>query len=173
MRIRPASVSDHPALAELFLQVRREIFTWQDSASFRLDDFAIETEGEVIHLAENEEGRLLGFISVWEPENFVHHLFIAGNSRGTGIGKALLSELGSRDPGPFRLKCVEDNSNALAFYRRLGWTVIGRGESDDRPYLLMESARHPHDRLHDRSDDPHTTGQNTEGAGDAAALHRR
>ena len=139
MTVRPASPADHPALAQIFLQVRRTTFTWQDPGSFRLEDFASATEGEAIHVAENPGGVIAGFISVWEPEKFVHHLFVADGHRGRGVGPALLEGLSRRHAGPFRLKCVAENAAALAFYRRQGWTVIGEGEADEGLYFLMES----------------------------------
>lgn len=139
MRIRPAFEADHAALAELFLRVRRESFTWVDAAGSRLEDFAVQTEREAIHLAEDEEsGELLGFISVWEPESFVHHLFVASEHRGKGVGRSLLTDLQWRLPGPFRLKCVAANEAALAFYRRLGWVSTGHGSVDGIRHHVME-----------------------------------
>lgn len=139
MRIRPALESDHAALAELFLLARRESFDWEDTSRFRLEDFAVQTEGEAIYLAEDEEsGDLLGFISVWEPECFVHHLFIAQEQRGRGVGRALLSDLQWRMAGPFRLKCVAANEAALAFYRRLGWIATGHGSVNGIHHYVME-----------------------------------
>lgn len=141
MTIRLASIEDHSALAGIFLSVRRSIFVWEDPASFQLDDFASATEGELIHVAETAENGIVGFISLWEPEQFVHHLFIANGHRGKGIGRALLDDLARRQPGPFGLKCVAGNSDALSFYRRSGWEQVGEGETDGRPYLLMEFSK--------------------------------
>ena len=143
MRIRPALDADHPSLAELFLLARRDSFAWENVESFRLEDFAVQTEGELIHLAEDESGNLLGFISVWEPESFVHHLFIANGHRGQGIGRALLSDLQWRLSGPFRLKCVAANVDALAFYRRLGWIATGHGSVDGIRHYEMQSGLLP------------------------------
>jgi ribosomal protein S18 acetylase RimI-like enzyme len=144
MTIRPAEPSDHPALAELFLVARNDAFTWADPASHTRDDFADQTEGEAIHLAESSEGELLGFISIWEEENFVHHLFVSPAQQGKGVGRALLADLASRRAGPFTLKCVAANSAALAFYRKTGWREIGSGTVSEGRYLLMEwlPARH-------------------------------
>ena len=141
MTIRLASIEDHAALAGIFLSVRRSTFVWEDPASFQLDDFASATEGELIHVAETAENGIVGFISLWEPEQFVHHLFIANGHRGKGIGRALIDDLARRQPGPFRLKCVAGNSVALSFYKRSGWAQIGEGETDGRPYLLMELSK--------------------------------
>ncbi len=138
MRIREATEADHAALAELFLRVRRESFTWADPAAFKVEDFAEQTEGEVIHLAEGGDGELLGFLSVWEPESFVHHLFVAPGWHGRGVGCALLADMQWRLPGPFRLKCVAANEAALGFYRRLGWIATGHGSADGTSHYVME-----------------------------------
>lgn len=143
MTIRAATTDDHRTLAEIFLQARRETFTWEDVGTFRLADFALQTKGETIRLAETSDGEVAGFISVWEPENFVHHLFVTASHRGKGVGRALLADLKRRAPGPFLLKCVSANVAAFAFYRRLGWTVTGHGETEPGPYLLMESGHLP------------------------------
>jgi len=143
MKVRPAIDADLPVLARIYLRGRREIFPWQDHESFRLEDFAEQTEGEVIRVAENGAGEVTGFLSVWEPENFVHHLFVADGHRGTGTGRALLEDLRCRMPGPFRLKCIAANTAALGFYRRLGWIVAGHGEAGESPYLLLEWGKLP------------------------------
>ena len=138
MKIRAAKEKDHPALAEIFLRARIGVFPWVGAASHSLQDFAEQTKGEVIHLAENEEEEILGFISVWEAENFVHHLFVAPAHQRKGVGKALLADLSSRRSGPFTLKCVASNAAALAFYRKQGWRGIGTGTTADGRYLLLE-----------------------------------
>ena len=139
MLLRPALPSDQAALADLYLRSRRAAFKWRNPEDFQLDDFTRDTEGELIHLAESPDGTILGFISLWEPDRFIHHLFIAPDHLRQGIGQALLIDLHQRLPGPFRLKCLTANLPALAFYRNLGWAEIDRGISDDGDYLLMAS----------------------------------
>lgn len=139
MILRAATPADHPALAELFLRARRIAFTWISPASIQLDDFAEQTEGEHIHLAEDEAGGILGFISLWESESFIHHLFVSPDQQRKGIGAALLDDLFDRLPGPFRLKCLLPNQAALAFYRGHGFAEIGQGTSVEGDYLLLEA----------------------------------
>jgi GNAT superfamily N-acetyltransferase len=139
MLIRPALPTDQAALADLYLRSRRAAFTWRDPEDFQLDDFTRDTEGEFIHLAESEDGLLLGFLSLWEPDRFIHHLFITPDHLRQGIGQALLADLHQRLPGPFRLKCLTANLPALAFYQKLGWSKIDRRTSVDGDYLLLES----------------------------------
>jgi len=142
MLLRPALPSDQADLALLYLRSRRAAFTWRHPEDFQLDDFDRDTEGELIHLAEAPDGTLLGFLSLWEPDNFIHHLFISPDHLRQGIGQALIADLHQRFPGPFRLKCLTANLAALAFYQKLGWTEIDRGATEDGDYLLLESADH-------------------------------
>ncbi|MEK7953794.1 GNAT family N-acetyltransferase [Luteolibacter soli] len=139
LNLRAALPADQAALADLYLRSRRAAFTWRNPEDFQLDDFTRDTEGELIHLAEYEDGTLLGFISLWEAENFIHHLFVCPDHLRQGIGLILLTDLQQRIPGPFRLKCLTANLPALAFYRDIGWTEVDQGTSDDGEYLLLES----------------------------------
>ncbi|RYD19560.1 MAG: N-acetyltransferase, partial [Verrucomicrobiaceae bacterium] len=94
---------------------------------------------EIIHVAEDpESGALLGFISVWSKEHFVHHLYVTPDQQRCGTGSALLRSLRSWLPLPYRLKCLEENHAALAFYRRHGWAELERGTDTLGDYLLME-----------------------------------
>lgn len=138
MKIRAAKEGDYPALAKIFLEARRDAFIWANASAHALHDFEEQTAGEMIHLAEDEHAEILGFISVWEAENFVHHLFVSPRHQRKGVGTALLDDLSSRRGGPFTLKCVAANGAALSFYRALGWRGIGSGTSDEGHYILLE-----------------------------------
>lgn len=139
IRIRPATEDDHPALAEIFLASRQHAFPWEDHASYRLTDFAAQTEGEIIRLAEDETtGRPLGFSSVWEPGRFIHHLFVDPDALGCGIGRLLLEDLAAWLPPPWRLKCKTSNRPAHGFYLHLGWRELSRADNATGEYALME-----------------------------------
>src|ERR1035438_9572663 len=98
--IRRAEAKDSGALARIFVESRLETFYWQNPARFRLEDFEKETAGETVFVAEDGSGKILGFISVWEPERFVHHLYIAlppprvhlGTAHNAGLRRALLQQ---------------------------------------------------------------------------------
>ncbi len=138
IRLRQATPEDSAALATLFLEVRRATFVWKNPAEFKLGDFEVQTLAETITIAENERGELLGFVSVWEPDSFVHHLFVAQAFQGRGVGQQLLESLTSWLPLPHRLKCAARNQRAEAFYRSHGWAEIGRGFSSDGPYVMLQ-----------------------------------
>ncbi|RUL72166.1 GNAT family N-acetyltransferase [Dyella choica] len=136
--VRPATTEDLPTLRELFLQSRREIFNWQPPEAFRLEDFDAQTQGELLIVAAKGE-RLAGFISVWEPDHFIHHLYVDRLHFRRGIGRALLHALPGWPTTRYGLKCLRQNESALAFYQACCFTEVGMGTADDGEYLLLQS----------------------------------
>lgn len=135
---RDARLDDHAALARIFLDCRRLTFHWLSPETLSLDDLARETVGERIVVAEDDAGRLLGFVAVWEPDRFVHHLFVDPAHQRTGVGTRLLETLRAGAPLPYRLKCVAANAPARRFYAARGWREVDRGEDSAGEYLVLE-----------------------------------
>lgn len=135
--IREMSSEDLPALQGVYLQTRAEKFHWLSKTDLNVDDFERDTEGEKIWVAELN-GQVVGFISAWEPENFIHHLFVLPNFSGKQIGSALLATCLESIGRPAQLKCVSANTDALEFYRARGWQTISLGVSSDGEFQLME-----------------------------------
>jgi ribosomal protein S18 acetylase RimI-like enzyme len=106
VKIRKANDLDIPQLEELFLITRRQTFRWEKPNKFKLNDYKKATEGETVFVAEDSDGKILGFVSVWEKDNppFIHHLFVASDQQRQGIGAALIRSLFSWLPRPYRLK---------------------------------------------------------------------
>ena len=140
IHIRPATEHDRPALRELFLQARKATFPWVPSENFQLADYDGQTRGERVLVAQTDDGGLAGFIALWEPDRFVHHLYLASAHQRQGIGRALLQALGWPEQ-PLQLKCLRRNEAALAFYSRLGFAGIGQGQGADGEYVLLASRR--------------------------------
>ncbi len=87
-----------------------------------------------------EGGEVIGFISLWLPENFVHHLHVRGDHAGKGVGKALLDAGLARLQMPATLKCMTLNVRAAQFYSGDGWRIRDAGSGADGPYYLFERA---------------------------------
>lgn len=84
-------------------------------------DFQAETEGERI-LVGILDGQIVGYVSIWEPDSFIHHLYVGPLAQGLGLGRALMShseELAGRQP--LSLKCQLANAGAIGFYKSLGF----------------------------------------------------
>ncbi|AOJ70124.1 MULTISPECIES: GNAT family N-acetyltransferase [Burkholderia] len=136
--VRAAAPADQPALRRLYLRARRGTFAWLPADGFALDDFDEHTRGESLLVAQAPREGIVGFISVWEPDCFLHHLYVAGSRLREGIGSALLRALPGWPATRYRLKCLRLNERALAFYRAHGFVEIDSGVSEDGDYLLLE-----------------------------------
>ncbi len=138
--IRPAREEDMQCLAEIYLGVRRETFFWVDPDHFTLEDFAVHSNGEHLLVCESEHGAIAGFAAVWEPDDFIHMLYILPAFQGHGAGKALLAALPDWPTRRYRLKCLVRNERAISFYRTLGFEIIGNGASPEGDYKEMRLA---------------------------------
>lgn len=134
--VRPASAADHAALAHLYLASRRHAFHWLPADACALADFEAATAGEEILVAERA-GEPLGFASVWLPDSFLHHLFVAPGHLRQGIGRALLDACATLPGGCTTLKCLVRNAEALRFYAAQGWRAEAEGGTGDDAWLLL------------------------------------
>jgi GNAT superfamily N-acetyltransferase len=109
-----------------------------------------------IYLAQAEtwvieaEGRTVGFCGLLG--NFVGGLFVDPAHHGRGFGRLLLDHACSLK-GPLELDVYALNKNAMAFYRKLGFSEIERRAIDDNglPFEVVKF-----------SIDPVVTGWNAE-----------
>lgn len=92
----------------------------------------------VAHLAcvRDERGDVAGFIGVNDAK--VDMLFVAPTAMGQGIGRQLLTHAIAAF-GAETLDVNEQNPQAVGFYLRMGFEVVGRSELDDfgKPYPLL------------------------------------
>jgi len=136
--IRPAQAGDKPAMRELFLRSREETFVWHAVDSFQLEDFDVQTQGELLWVAE-DGAQIVGLISLWKSDNFIHHLYVDRRWSGRGVGRQLLRSLPGWPETRFQLKCLCLNEAALAFYRSCHFVETGSGVASDGAYLVLES----------------------------------
>ncbi len=128
---------DLPHLRELFLNERKRTFTEQDISEFQLEDFDKQTQGEYILTALIDDIPV-GFISIWMPNNFIHHLYIDTKYQGQNIGTQLLKATIQKTAFPITLKCLVSNTKAIAFYIKKGFVEKSRGNSGNGTYILFE-----------------------------------
>jgi GNAT superfamily N-acetyltransferase len=136
IRIRPFEEGDRPALQQLYLQVRQQTFTWLDATTFSLQDFDEETAGETVLVALAGEV-VVGFIAVWLPDHFIHHLYITKAFQQKGIGARLLSTVITKLAPPITLKCWCRNEVATAFYRQNGFVEQEQVATDEGGYIVF------------------------------------
>ena len=138
LTIRPFEPSDAPACAEIF---DRAWHAGHPYAPRVIDEavFSKETAEEVQFVAVGENGAVAGFVSLYEPQGFVHHLYVDPAMHGRGIGKALLAHAVAKAGGTATLKCQARNAAALGFYRRLGWVEVAAGVSEFGEWVALRS----------------------------------
>lgn len=134
--IREFRQNDIPILTQIYLDSRIHLFHWLDPKTFSLSDFSKDTEGERILVAEYR-GIIVGFSSSWEPESFVHHLYLDPGQLGRGIGGRLLDATVDILKRPIRLKAQVKNTRAMWFYRNRGWEELSRGVTDWGEYIEL------------------------------------
>jgi GNAT superfamily N-acetyltransferase len=143
MEIREIQKDDYTSLRTLFLKERQNTFSWLDPSIFHLEDFDKAIHGEYVLVAILDES-IVGFISIWMPNNFIHHLYLDQKHQDKGLGTQLLKAAIKKTNFPLTLKCLEDNTKAVAFYRRKGFIEKERGPSEHGDYILFELLENIH-----------------------------
>jgi len=124
-------------LRKIYLSVRQKTFNWINAVIFKETDFDKDTEGEQIYVV-TVENKVVGFISVWEPDSFIHHLYIIPEYQNTGLGKLLLNYVINKLSMPISLKCLKLNIRGLSFYENSGWKAVDEGKDNLGEYVLLE-----------------------------------
>ncbi|MBN9340203.1 MAG: GNAT family N-acetyltransferase [Comamonadaceae bacterium] len=140
--IREHQAVDLQALRKLFVESRDAAFPWVSAGRHQEVDFDVTTAGELVLVAfaSNVEVNAvpLGFASIWEPDGFLHNLFVHPSAQRRGVGSALLAAcapyFGHHTP---TLKCLRANESATRFYLTRGWRLQSEGEGPEGPFLLM------------------------------------
>jgi len=134
--VRSADFACVVAVWEASVRATHHFVTEADIAVFRpLVWDGLRAMEHLLAVRDSEE-RVIGFIGVEGDE--VAMLFVHPAWRGQGIGRRLLTHAVVA-LGATRLDVNEQNEQALGFYRRMGFTVVGRSERDStgKPYPLL------------------------------------
>ncbi len=122
--IRRACADELQTCAELYEVSGNAAFTWRPKNWFRAADFLRMTKSEEVYVAESR-GAILGLMSFYRPQNFIHCLYIDPATQGFGIGSALVEAADHIAGGPLALKVDEANTRAREFYHRHGFRPGG------------------------------------------------
>ena len=95
--------------------------------------FAALIRQESIHIFESE-GQPVGFVSIYLPENFIHHLYVLPDFQGSGIAGDLIAECRVLYGLPLGLKCLVANEKACGFYEAHDWLRFATGTGRDGAY---------------------------------------
>lgn len=115
--LNAAEIADAAALYE---RSGTAAFTWRPKGYFKGEDFIGFAEEEEVWLALMS-GALIGILSLFRPENFIHCLYVDPNAQRLGVGRALVAHLRKETGQPLTLKLDTPNEKAIAFYEATGW----------------------------------------------------
>lgn len=140
MQIRPAVADDHPTLLSVWLRSVRQTHTFLSEADIQfylplVRDYALP-QLELWVLMDEPRGVCAGFLGL--IDNKLEALFVAPEYMRQGGGRALV-EHARRLKGPLLVDVNEQNPEAVAFYRALGFRQSGRSplDSSGRPFPLL------------------------------------
>ncbi len=135
--IRTARLSDIPAIMALRLNVRENRL--QDPGRITQACYLSYLTGRRRTWVAEDETQLLGFVCSDRDDARIWALFIAPESEGKGIGKALLQQavdwLHAGGCSKLQLS-TEPGTRAEGFYRHLGWQSLGLTEEGEVGFLL-------------------------------------
>lgn len=138
--ILEAKQSNHEELREIFFTVRKDTFHWIELNTLKLSDYDESTKDELI-LAAFINNKIVGFVSIWVPDKFIHNLFVLQDFQGKGVGTALINEAAKRVGLPLTLKCVKANTKAFDYYKSHNWKIEKEEMGNEGLYYLMKYSR--------------------------------
>ncbi|MFT5211694.1 MAG: GNAT superfamily N-acetyltransferase [Flavobacterium sp.] len=103
------------------------------SAQMTSQKFKILIRDEKTYLAVIDDV-IAGFISIWPPERFIHHLYILPEFQSQGVAQALIQKCIHHYGKPLSLKSLAANNRACDFYENKGWQCEDTGQGTDGPY---------------------------------------
>ncbi|NBN77045.1 GNAT family N-acetyltransferase [Microvirga tunisiensis] len=142
-RLRPGRIADAAVLTDI---LHRSKGSWgypePEMAGFRANNRVTPATltSQTVIVAELD-GRPVAFATgeAREDHLFVDYLFVAPEAQGLGLGRLLLAALEdhARSAGLAHLR-LESDANAVGFYRRLGFGILG-----DRASTMIPTLRIP------------------------------
>lgn len=144
MKVRSYETDDLKEICSVYNRSREKEACFTDVEASMKEMMRL-TQGEDIYVV-TEDGtstdRVVGFIAIWSPEKFVHHLYVDPQHQGEHIATDLIQHCVNVYGYPLSLKCLAANMSACGFYDTSGWINIGRSlgsEGDAILYRLDEA----------------------------------
>ena len=106
--------------AALYVRSGTAAFSWRPDGHFLAADFTRFAEEEEVWLALMGDA-LVGILSLFRPENFIHCLYVDPTAQRLAVGKALVAHVRKVVAAPLTLKLDVPNRRAIAFYEATGW----------------------------------------------------
>ena len=143
--INSASQRDYPAIIELWeLSVRASHLFLPEDYLQKIKNLLpsiLPTVKLFVHFDKDDQ-TITGFLGVSDEK--IEMLFIHPAKRGQGIGR-LLNQFAVEQLQTYKVDVNEQNEQAVSFYKKIGYKVVGRAEVDGLgkpfPILQMEYAK--------------------------------
>ncbi|MEP4534958.1 MAG: GNAT family N-acetyltransferase [Cyclobacteriaceae bacterium] len=139
MDITNIDKSEYPAVVDIWeasVRATHHFLPETDIQFFRpliLNEYLNAVE---LRCARDEEGTIVGFLGV--ADGNIEMLFLHPDTFGKGVGKLLLN-CALNEFKCTKVDVNEDNHNAVAFYKHMGFEVVSRAETDPlgKPYPIL------------------------------------
>jgi len=135
--IREMTMGEEKICADIFTCAWNRTFP-NRPRKIRVKEFVMQTKNELVLIAEKNK-KIIGFIAWYEPESFIHHLFIDPKFHRQGVGTKSIQEIiaKTKDAG-ISLKCNVENLGALSFYKAHQFkTTEEVGEDEFGPWIKL------------------------------------
>lgn len=132
IRIIEKKDKDYSVIQGIYNTVRHEMPFLSE-----IPDIKNALAGEEVYEAI-ADGETIAFISLWEPDNFIHYLFVNPLYQSKGVGLQLITHLSEVYGKPLGLKCLLENANAVRFYKKNDFHEKYRGTSAEGEYIYFE-----------------------------------
>ena len=143
MKVRGGTSADMPRALEIWrsaVDATHRFLTPEDRA--KIDEIVAEQylPNAELWLAVDDEDRPMGFMAM--SSGSIDALFVDAAVHGQGYGTLLVDHALSLE-AHLAVGANEQASNAVAFYQRRGFRIVGRSPTDGegRPYPLVHLAR--------------------------------
>ena len=135
--IRKVNQEDIPQLEILFLLTRIKTFPERPEHEFQIGDYQKSTADDEVWVME-EANKIIGFVSTYSADNFIHNLFIHPIHQKCGNGTQLLKVAEKNLGRPMTLKIAMDNLKESGFYEKHGWHKVSVHEDTVEAYTLYK-----------------------------------
>lgn len=132
-RMRPEELGETAALYE---RVATSTLRWMPAGTHTAVRFIEQAREETVFVAIADR-RVVGLAALYEPESFLHSLYVDEPWRGCGVGTALLAATAECAPFGLSLKVEERNHYARRFYAWHGFVCRERGEKSGSAWIRL------------------------------------
>lgn len=139
INIIPATADDYPVLIKLWeasVRATHDFLAETHISTLRKQILDVYMPQLPLWIATNEAGEALGFMGCHDGR--VEMLFVSPQSRGAGVGKALM-QYAITELSVNEVDVNEQNPQAVGFYLHIGFEPVGRSELDGEgnPFPLL------------------------------------